>query len=280
MCAKFSVIVPCYNQASFLDEALSSVLKQSFTDWECIIINDGSTDNTADIASQWITKDSKYKYIEQENRGVCNARNRAISIAKGTFILPLDADDKITEDYLKLAFDAFTEDPELKLVYCYAQLFGKEEREWKLPEFSLANLAHENMIFSSALFKRDDWKEIGGYDEEMRVGWEDWEFWISLLKKGGRVKRIDKTCFYYRIRQDSRNSIIKGNKAKQLYNYLSIKHADFFVDQFGSFFELRSQPEKMEKHHQLQLQSEKYVIDLFFKTFLGFTLFGKYKQQK
>lgn len=278
MCAKVSVIVPCYNQASFLDDALQSVLNQSFTDWECIIINDGSTDDTGTISSKWIPKDLRFKYIEQENRGVCNARNTAIAASTGNFILPLDADDVITEDYLELAVNVFQKNPGLKLVYCNAAKFGEEEGDWKLPSFSLSNLASENLIFSSALFKKDDWKKVGGYDDKMRDGWEDWEFWISLLKDGGAVKKIDRTCFHYRIRQNSRNWIIKGDRAKKLYKYISIKHADFFVEQLGSFFELRDRAKEIEKEHQMRLQSEKFVIDLFLKRFFGFTLFGKYEQ--
>lgn len=273
-----SIIVPCFKQAEFLPDALQSILKQVYSNWECIIVNDGSPDKTANIAYEWLSKDNRFKYIEQENRGVCNARNTAISIAKGKFILPLDADDKISEDYIHLAVEAFRKNPALKLVYCNVEKFGEEDGIWKLPAFSLSQLAYANMIFSSALYKKDDWKNVGGYDEKMRDGWEDWEFWISLLKNGGAVKRINKTCFYYRIRKNSRNWIIKGDRAKKLYNYISIKHADFFVEQLGSFFELRDHAKEIEKEHQMRLQSEKFAIDLFLKRFFGFTLFGKYKQ--
>lgn len=275
---KISVIVPCYNQALYLDEALQTVLDQSYSNWECIIINDGSTDNTASVANDWLAKDKRFCYLEQENSGVSNARNSGIAISEGEFILPLDADDKISKDYIELAILEFVKNSNLKLVYCNAQKFGEVNGLWKLPTFSLLNLANENLIFSSALYKKEDWKRIGGYDENMEDGWEDWEFWISLLKDGGEVAKIDRIGFYYRIKLNSRNKNIKKNEAKQLYNYISIKHADFFVNQFGSFFELRVQIEKIKKLQQAQIQSEKYVIDLFFKTFFGFTLFGKYKR--
>ncbi|RKS45132.1 glycosyltransferase involved in cell wall biosynthesis [Gillisia mitskevichiae] len=275
---KISIIVPCYNQAPYLDDALQSVLDQTYSNWECIVVNDGSTDDTAYIVKDWLAKDKRFCYLEQGNKGVSNARNNGITRAEGEFILPLDADDKISKNYIELAILEFVENSNLKLVYCNAEKFGEVNGLWKLPTFSLSNLANENLIFSSALYKKVDWKRIDGYDEKMENGWEDWEFWISLLKDGGEVKKIDEIGFYYRIKQNSRNSNIKKNEAKQLYNYISIKHADFFVNQFGSFFELRVQIEKIKKHHQAQIQSEKYVIDLFFKTFFGFTLFGKYKR--
>ncbi len=90
-----SIVVPCYNQAHFLDETLQSVLDQSYSNWECIIVNDGSPDNTEDIAKQWCNKDYRFTYLYKENGGLCSARNAGISISKGEFILPLDSDDII-----------------------------------------------------------------------------------------------------------------------------------------------------------------------------------------
>ncbi|MFV8358229.1 glycosyltransferase family 2 protein, partial [Flavobacterium sp. XS1P32] len=86
-----SIIVPCFNQAQYLSEALKSVLEQTYENWECIIVNDGSPDDTKQIAQKWVEKDSRFKYIFKENGGLSSARNEGINYAKGTFILPLDA---------------------------------------------------------------------------------------------------------------------------------------------------------------------------------------------
>ena len=96
-----SVIVPCYNQAQYLDECLQSVLDQTYTDWECIIVNDGSPDHTEEIAKKWVEKDARFRYLFKENGGLSSARNAGIEIAKGEWILPLDADDKIGNQYLE-----------------------------------------------------------------------------------------------------------------------------------------------------------------------------------
>ncbi len=96
-----SVIVTCYNNAQYLDEALESVIAQTFSKWECVIVNDGSTDNTEEVSRKWVIKDERFKYIYQENRGVSNARNLGISQAEGEFILPLDADDKLSSNYIE-----------------------------------------------------------------------------------------------------------------------------------------------------------------------------------
>lgn len=88
-----SIVVPCYNQARFLDEALNSVLCQSYAHWECIIVNDGSPDNTREVVEEWLKRDSRFIYIEKENGGLSSARNRGLEIAKGNYIQFLDADD-------------------------------------------------------------------------------------------------------------------------------------------------------------------------------------------
>lgn len=269
---KISIIMPCYNQAQYLDEALQSVLGQTYSNWECIIVNDGSTDNTASIVKGWLTRDKRLGYFEQENKGVSNARNTGIANSEGEFILPLDADDKISSDYLQLALDEFVKNPDLKIVYCNAKKFGKESGIWDLPPFSYANLAKENVIFSSAIFKKDDWKRIGGYDENMDKGLEDWEFWIALIKNGGEVKKIDDFCFFYRTKIESRNKNMLQNEFKELENYLSIKHAAFFVNEVGSFPFLFKKIEKITKEHHKLLNSKRFVLDLFCKTFLGFSI--------
>lgn len=276
---KVSIIVPCYNQAQYLDEALQSVLNQSCKEWECIIVDDGSPDNTSEIANEWIQRDSRFKYIYQENGGLSSARNFGISHATGEFILPLDADDKISKDYVALALKAFEEDNSLKVVYCKAEKFGDENGVWDLEGFSLFNLSRRNMIFCSAVYRKKDWELVGGYDVNMKYGCEDWEFWIALLKNGGNVKQLDEVGFYYRTKIISMIKKVENKQYDNLFTYLSIKHADFFVNYYGSFFTLEAELKKAKKKEQDKLKSEKYVIDVFCKKFFGFTIFGLYKKE-
>lgn len=275
-----SVIIPCYNQSHYLSEALQSVLDQVYDKWECIIVNDGSPDNTDEIAKEWIDKDTRFKYICKENEGLSSARNAGILIAEGEFILPLDADDKIAPQYIELALKAFEEDSTLTVVYCQAEKFGTEKGLWNLSTFSLNRLAYENMIFCSALFRKSDWELVGGYDPQMLYGLEDWEFWIAILKNGGQVKCLDKIGFYYRIKLNSMVKQLDDNKINYLHKYMSIKHADFFVEQLGSFAKLNDTIKKTRNENIKKLQSEKFVFDVFCKTFLGFSIFGLYKNKK
>lgn len=272
-----SIIVPCYNQAQYLNESLESVLEQAYSNWECIIVNDGSTDNTKDISQKWLEKDKRFKYIFQENEGLSSARNLGIKNSVGNIILPLDADDKISKTYILLAVNAFEKDNTIKLVYCKAEKFGDEEGKWDLPAFSLFNLSRNNLIFCSAFFKKEDWKAVGGYDTEMKFGWEDWEFWIAILKNGGNVRCLKEVGFYYRIRKNSMLRSIGNEREINNFNYLSVKHADFFVKYYGSFMAMENQLIAIEMRNTINLKSEKFVIDVFCKRFFGFTIFGKYK---
>ncbi len=266
---KVSIIVPCYNQADYLPEALGSVLQQTCEQWECIVVNDGSEDTTEEVAQQWVKKDARFKYINIPNGGLSNARNTGIEAASGIYILPLDSDDKLGENYLELALDAFNNEPELKVVYCNAEKFGVENKPWKLKEFSLKQLAISNVIFCSALFRKKDWETAGGYDILMRYGWEDWEFWIALLKNGGKVKKLDYVGFYYRTKNQSMIKNLTDENQNELYKYLSIKHAEFFVKELGSFHELVKEHYLLKKEYSALRSSKKQAINVlcyfFFK---------------
>nr|WP_315149668.1 glycosyltransferase [uncultured Flavobacterium sp.] len=277
---KVSIIVPCYNQAHYLDEALQSVLDQTYGNWECIIVNDGSPDHTEEIANKWVAKDSRFLYLYKENGGLSSARNAGIAMAKGEYILPLDADDKIAKDYVALAVNSFQVDIFLKVVYCKAEKFENETGTWDLQPFSLKAMAKGNIIFCSAIYRKIDWERVAGYDLNMNHGFEDWEFWIALLKNGGNVKRLDIIGFYYRIKPNSMVRKLNIEQKKSLHEYMSVKHADFFVAQLGSFIHLNLVAERSKTEWTYKLKSKKFVIDVFCVTFFGFSIFELYKNNK
>ncbi len=201
-----SIIIPCYNQAKYLSETLDSVLAQTYQDWECIIINDGSSDCTEDIANKYCADDSRFKYLYQKNQGVVAARNNAIRQSHGKYILPLDGDDIIHNQYLNKAVKVIENDPELKLVCCECEYIGGKTGRIDLPRFSLETLCERNCFVCTSLFRRVDFDHIGGYNDNMKLGLEDWDFWLSLLENGGKVYRIPEVLFYYRKLESSRNN--------------------------------------------------------------------------
>lgn len=224
---KVSVIIPCYNHGEYIAQALDSVIAQTYSDWECIVVNDGSTDNSEQIIKQYADKDTRIKYLPIENSGVCVARNKAIELCGGGYVLPLDSDDEIAPEYIELALTAFEQNPELKLVYCQAELFGAQTGAWKLAPYSYELLLKGNMIFCSAMYRKSDFMKInGGYDVALKYGLEDWEFWLNFLDCNSKVFVIPKTLFRYRIKPVSRNIDLNKalNKRIITLDYIFMKH--------------------------------------------------------
>lgn len=118
-----SIIVPCYNQSQYLDECLQSVLHQTFTDWECIIVNDGSPDNTEEVAAKWVEKDARFHYYKKENGGVASARNFGIEKAIGDFIQLLDGDDILEKEKLQYQSEILKNNKKIDIVYGSSRYF-------------------------------------------------------------------------------------------------------------------------------------------------------------
>lgn len=264
-----SIIVPCYNQAQYLRDCLQSVVEQTYSHWECIIVNDGSPDNTEAVALEWAAKDNRIKYLKKENGGLCSARNAGISNAEGKWILPLDADDKIGKDYLKFAHDIMVSKSEVGLIYANANYFGDREEVWALPEYNLKTLLRANMIYCSAFYKKEDWIRIGGYDTNMKNGWEDWEFWIHLLGTSNKkVYKLEYTGFYYRIKNNSmiytfvRNDEVLLNTIKYVFK----KHIDLYLNNFGTYQYLLDTIDDLRySEHILKEKTGRYENNLMIK---------------
>lgn len=242
-----SIIVPCYNQGKYLDECLLSVLNQKYDNWECIIINDGSQDETENIAVKWQGKDSRFKYICQTNKGVSVARNNAVSKAMGEFILPLDADDILSENYLLKLVPELENDISLAIVSCRS-IFFKNKISNVIMEFKPQGetyhyLLYVNQLIVTSLFRKRCWDEVGGFDEEMKEGFEDWEFWLNITKRGWKYKIIQDYLFFYRKADKSRQVDVLKNHFDKMREYIFKKHKECYKEDFENclsvlFFEM------------------------------------------
>lgn len=233
-----SVIVPCYNQGEYLAEALESVLVQTYCNWECIVVDDGSTDNSKEVALSFCNKDKRFKYIWQENHGPSVARNNAIANSQGRYILPLDGDDKIHKDYIYYAATLLNKREDVKIVYCRAELFGLGTGEWELLDFNIDKFLLSNNIFCSAMFRRSDYNQTNGYNQNMKEGLEDWDFWLSILERGGTVYKIPYVFFYYRIKEKSRNiNSMKRDVRENLYATIVRNHPLLYRKQYKLLFD-------------------------------------------
>lgn len=221
-----SIIVPCYKQAHFLSETLQSILDQKYDKWECIIVNDGSPDNTEQIAKEWCEKDQRFKYLKKENGGLPSARNAGIAISEGKYILPLDSDDKIHSTFLEKINLAFFKNPNLKLVTSRIRFFGVSQDEMKLPDYTYQKLLIWNCFVCCSCFEKKSWEEVNGYDENMK-SFEDWEFWIRILDERSKVYKIPEFMFFYRKHEkESMSNSFKRDPdfSYYLYDYVYEKH--------------------------------------------------------
>ena len=198
-----SVIIPCYNQARYLGEAVTSIVGQSYENWEILIVNDGSTDNTHPVAVQIINHypNKPIRLIDKKNGGVADSRNRGIETANGTWILPLDADDKFKPSFLEKAVSAIEEDSNLNLIFSNVRQFGAQNGAWVPNEYSELKIIEENCFPYASLFKKSIWLNIGGYSQVLGkvMQLEDWDFWIRASRMGINAHRIPEQLFLYRV---------------------------------------------------------------------------------
>lgn len=241
-----SIIVPCYNQEKFISETIQSVINQTYTNWECIIVNDGSSDNSNEVINSLIINNKRIKLLQQENQGVCVARNNGIKNSNGQFILPLDGDDLIDKSYLEKAITYFLNNPDTTLVYCKADRFDKKNKYWNLPKYNYKNEIWNNCIFCSAIYKREDYDKTNGYNVNMKKGLEDWDFWLSLLNENSKVYQIPEILFHYRYQKKSRTTIANKN-IRELCKIIYNNHPDIYINYIQDIIFYKNKSEKFEK---------------------------------
>lgn len=223
-----SIIVPCYNQGAYLAEALDSVLAQTYTNWECIVVNDGSIDNSEEVAQLYVAKDKRFHYIAQVNQGVSVARNTAIQHSSGKYILPLDGDDLLRPKYVEKAVNYLEQNPEIKLFYSQVERIGAETGVWNLVDYDYETMVWKNIIVCTAMYRRADYDKTHGYNPNMRKGLEDWDFWLSFLSPEDKVYRDEEVLFVYRIKQSSRNADISYQLNRELNRQIVANHPEIY----------------------------------------------------
>lgn len=191
-----SIIVPCYNYGRFLGTTLESVLEGKYQHWECIIIDDGSKDNTREVASQYTAKDARIKYIYQENGGLPVARNTGIKAAQGKYLQFLDADDLLEPAKIQMQVELMESKPEVDFVYSDLRFFpdGKEhalqfsanwpyQRPWILQKSGPGKSLLKFFVIATPimppipLLRKSALDKTGLFREDLK-SCEDWEFWF------------------------------------------------------------------------------------------------------
>jgi len=220
-----SVVIPCYNYGRYLLEAIDSILSQTWNDLEIVVVDDGSDDQETKNIIESID-DPRIQIVKQKNLKLPAARNRGILNSKGKYICCLDADDKLEPTYIEKCLFKI-ETGHLDVCGCWQKNFENENRILKPPVFALETLLKSNCMINAAVYRRTLWETVGGYDEKMTDGYEDWDFWIRVAGKGATAEIIPEPLFLYRKHGRSMidHSIEKHDK---IYQYIKRKNAHLY----------------------------------------------------
>lgn len=199
-----SVVIPAYNAEPFLDETLGSVLSQTYENWECIIVNDGSTDSTESVAKKWCEKDSRFRLTNKENGGLSSARNWGIKESKAEYIAFLDADDILTPDSLEVRINTLLKE-NVDLVYSNAYRINYREYTKQLLRCIHIGRVKDISIFleinqatpCTVLCRKKIIEDIGGFTWDKKA--EDLYCWLNLLLSNNSFYGIESPLAYYRI---------------------------------------------------------------------------------
>lgn len=225
---KVSVIMPCFNAEKYISESIESVLNQTYENFEIILVDDSSTDNTPNIIKKYVQKHGdKLKYISQPNQGPSAARNNGVRNSTGDLIAFLDSDDIYVKDSLEKKIMKLKSDKELTLVYSdafiiyeseltnyhYKKIVEKFYEGYVFPQLMVNNF----ICTSTVMLKKEVFNSIGYFNEKIK-GVEDYEFWLKISKKDFKIGLVDEPLTYYRIRKGS----LTDNNLKNVEDLISV----------------------------------------------------------
>lgn len=259
---KVSVVIPCYNDEVYISETISSVLNQTFKDIEVIIVDDGSNQTTKNVLKTF--KDPKVTVLSQDNGGLSNARNNGFKKAKAEYILTIDSDDTMAPTFIEKAVRILDKKESVLAVSCYCNIFENNEdtiiHKHEPKGGGVNNFLFDNNSTSFALIRKNIWEKVGGYDESMKNGFEDWEFWIAITKTGGKVEVIPEFLFNYRHKTVSMSKTSKMFYREKNLGYIYKKHQDIYKENFVELVNFLTNLAKRNKKNEL-----KYKNSLDFK---------------
>lgn len=201
---KISIIVPCYNNEKWVGETIESIKNQTYDSWECIIVNDGSTDNSQAVIEENIKGDSRFTLVNTENNGVGHARNIALNLCKGEYVLPIDSDDLLEPDYTLNGVDFLDRNKDYSLYYGRAEVLSDNPFYTTHLYKDYPTMLMFDCICVSGIYRKEHALSVGGYNEEIKA-LEDFEFWVRYLYHNDKIMLSDEIGFKYRMRDDSRH---------------------------------------------------------------------------
>lgn len=224
--------MPCYNQGLYIEDAVQSVLDQSYSDIQLIIVDDCSTDGLTREKIQKFGKnfDSRITVISLEkNSGVSVARNIGAGVSGGEYLLFLDADDMIHTDFINKSLKVLRDNLDCSFVTSDVAYFGKINRKHSVEEFDYYKLLARNFLPVTGLLYRVDFFKTSGFASEMTYGLEDWEFWIRFFSNGKKAIILREYLFRYRIKKNSKNVDALQN-VKRARSFIVSNNSKIFAD--------------------------------------------------
>lgn len=229
---RVSVIIPCYNHGRYVVDTIASIdqIKDKNL-YEIIVVNDGSTDGHTNRVLSELASTGLYNIITQPNQGVCKARNTALQHVRGEYILPVDSDNQITEEYVPRALEILDNNPDISIVYTDSELFGEDKGLRIAGPYNMQRLMLDNYIDNCSVFRTAMIRHIGNYDTfPSIVGAEDWELWLRAAFHGYKFHYINEPLFRYRILSGSLAHKLNASKIK------GSKNIDHFIEKFPEHF--------------------------------------------
>jgi glycosyltransferase involved in cell wall biosynthesis len=206
---RVSCIMPVWDDTAWLAEAIASLEAQTMPDWELLVVDDGS--ETADARRALDAIDQRggprTRLLRLPHGGVCRARNRAIAEARGEFLSFFDGDDRMRPRYLERMCEALDGDRGLAFASSWVHLFGDEEWDWRPERCDFPTLLGDCSVATAAVVRKGDVLAVGGFDERMELGHEDWDLWLGIVARGRRGRIVPEVLFDYRRRAGSRSTI-------------------------------------------------------------------------
>ncbi len=223
---KITVVIPCFNQGHFIDDALNSLQNCNANLFDIIIVNDGSTDEKTNERLHQLLQQG-YNVIQQQNKGLGEARNTGIKLATTPYILPLDADNKILPAYIEQAILILDVQPSTAVVYGNANYFGEKKGLLKPGIFNLQRLMLGNYIDACAVIRKSVLLEVEMYDNMKIMGYEDWDLWLKIAFNNYKLHYVDEVLFEYRVSQNSmmKNVNVNIKKQNEIEDYFTQKYA-------------------------------------------------------
>jgi glycosyltransferase involved in cell wall biosynthesis len=226
-----SVLIPCYNHGKYIDDAIDSVLQQSYPHLEIIVVDAGSDDLYTRRKLESYGRPHTRVIVSPRQIFPSKARNLAFAAASGEFLLTLDADDVLERTFIEKTIRLLADNPVAGVASGKVMYFGYEEGFLDYRGGMLEDILRNMGSHLCALIRRKVWIEVGGFDEEVNDGFEDWEFWIRVTKAGWAIDIVPEILMYYRQKETSRVTNVFIHQS-DLIKQLQKKHWDVYEYSF------------------------------------------------